>query len=150
MRTRFTGLLLALLFVVLAAPAGLDHCQDSPPQGWPQAQAAAVAGIPTASAARADPRSAAFTAAALEFRAEDAAAASAVHECADCPAPPQNPYIETSNGSGRTAAVSRASFAANHIAATSSIVTTSAVRQHDVAADDTGPPLWLSTCVSRT
>jgi hypothetical protein len=148
MRTRFTGLLLALLFVVLAAPAGLDHCQDSPPQGWPQAQAAGAA--PTASAVHTDPKSAEFTAAALEFRAEDATAASAVHECADRPAPPQNPYIETSNGSGRTAAVSRTSFAANHIAATSSIVTPSAVRRHDVAADDTGPPLWLSTCVSRT
>ena len=127
MRTRLTGLLLALLFLALAVPASLDHCQDSPPRGgWssqPQAVAAVSAAPVTSSAAR---------------------------ECTDPPAPPQNPYIETSNGSGRSAAISRTSAAADHTVAAMAIVTSSAVRGSDVSADSTGPPLWLSTCVSRT
>jgi hypothetical protein len=125
MSTRLTGLLLALLFLALAVPASLDHCQDSPSHGWSQPQAvAAVSAAPVTS--------------------------SAVRECTENPAPAQNPYIETSNGSGRSAAVSRTSATTDHTVAAMTIVTSSAVRGPDVSADGTGPPLWLSTCVSRT
>ena len=122
MSTRLTGLLLALLFLALAVPASLDRCQDSPSHGWSQAQVVA----------------------------DDSATSSAVRECTEHPAPAQNPYIETTNGSGRSAAVSRAAATTDHTVAAMTIVTSAAARASDVSADGTGPPLWLSTCVSRT
>ena len=131
MRKRYTGLLLSLLFLVLAVPVSLGCCFGSPPlhEAWSH-----------------DAQPVAAVAAALT----GAEATPLTHECADHPAPPQNPYIETSNGSGRAAAVSRTSAPASYTAAATSSVTSTAARLHDVDADSTGPPLWLSTCVSRT
>ena len=139
MRKRYTGLLLSLLFLVLAVPVGLSCCFGSAPlhdDGWSSHQAQPVAAVAAAVSGTATVTS--------------TAAAPLTHECADHPAPPQNPYIETSNGSGRAAAVSRTSAAASYHAPAMSALIYTAGRPHDVAADSTGPPLWLSTCVSRT
>jgi hypothetical protein len=137
MRRHVTGLILALILLALAVPASLGCC-FGPPNAGPHAHVASPA-VVRADAVVAQPAS---------FEQDND---TAVHDCIDRSAPAQTPYIETGNGSGgRGIATSRASAAAVDLPVTSSVATAPVVRRYSVAANDTGPPLWLSTCVSRT
>ena len=136
MRGRVTGFLLALILLALAVPATLGCCFGSPGEGT-----------------HAQPPKAGYAAAAA-VRVEAAVsleAASAVHECADHPAPAQTPYIENNSGNGgRGTATSRSANTAIDTSVSSPAAATVSTHPHGVAADATGPPLWLRTCVSRT
>ena len=135
MRRRTTGLLLALILLAFAVPATLGCC-FGPPGGGPHPQHPAI----TSFSVRADAAEAVLE-----------SDTTAIHDCADHPAPAQTPYIETSNGgSSSGSATSRTANAADDVLVHASAATTHSVRRYGVAADDTGPPLWLSTCVSRT
>jgi len=126
MRRRVAGFLLALTLLALAIPATLGGCLG-PPNAGAHAHVAAAAVL-----------------------VQDTST-TLVHDCIDHSAPAPNPYIETSNGSGGGGtATSRTSTAAADLRATSSVATAPIARRYSVAANDTGPPLWLSTCVSRT
>ena len=148
MHRRATGLLLALIILVLAVPATLGCCIGPPPHGGPPRLQPAAVGM-AAAAVRAPAASAervAFAVADADHTAFDSAA----HECADHPAPPQTPYIEPSSGNGRGTAVPRTASAAISTVSTTTDVSAIADRHYEVAAEDTGPPIWLDTCVSRT
>jgi hypothetical protein len=129
MRRRLTGLLLALILLGLAVPLTLGCCFGAPPAGGPHPAPKAVAAV------------AAVT-----------AATSIRDDCADGTSPAQqSPYIETSNASGaRSIDASRSVIATVDALSPSTAATFHSVRRYGVTADDTGPPLWLSTCVSRT
>jgi len=138
MRRRVTGFLLALVLLALAIPATLGCC-FGPPAGGAHPHVAAAASPAVVRADAAVVRLASFE------------SDTSVHDCIDHSTPAPNPYIETSNGSGgRGIATSRTSTAAVDLLVTPSIASAPVVRRYSVVADDTGPPLWLSTCVSRT
>ena len=125
MRGRVAGLLLALILLAVAVPASLG-CFGSPPGAGAHPQL-------------------------LRGTAYTAVHDQAVHDqCADRSTPAQTPYIENYSGNGgRDTVTPRGVNAAIDTSASSLAATVSAQRQ-GVAADDTGPPLWLRTCVSRT
>ena len=137
MRRHVTGLLLALLLLAVAVPATLGCCLGPPPGGGPQpptgryaADAVAVVQAAVAQAPDGD---------------------SAVRDCSEHSAPAQNPYIETNNSSGGRGTVTSRGFNAGIDASAASLPAgTVPAHRYGVAADDTGPPLWLRTCVSRT
>ena len=71
--------------------------------------------------------------------------------CTDHAAPTQTPYIETStSGGGSPASTRSATDAAPDPASPTLADGHRDARPHGLAADATGPPLWLTTCVSRT
>ena len=139
MRGHVTGLLLALLLLAVAVPATLGCCLGPPPGGGGHPQppegryaAAAVVVVQAAVAQAPDGES-------------------AVRDCGEHSAPAQSPYIETNNGSGGRGTVTSRGFNAGIGASAASLPAgTVPARRYGVAADDTGPPLWLRTCVSRT
>ena len=135
MRARVTGLLLALTLLALAVPATLGCCFG-----------------PSGGGAHAQPQRPGYAvAAAVRIEAAARDADSAVHECADHPAPAQTPYIENNSGNGgRGTATSRGVNAAIDTSVSAPAAATVCAHRHGVAADATGPPLWLRTCVSRT
>jgi hypothetical protein len=137
MRRRLTGLLLALALLALAVPVTLGCCWGTPDD---DAHALPAKAGPVAAAA---------------YRVDPAAAAqetsSAAQECGDHPTPAQTPYIENNAGDGgRGTATSRGGSAALDSSTSPVVATAVSARRYDLAADDTGPPLWLRTCVSRT
>jgi hypothetical protein len=137
MRRRITGFLLALLLLAVAVPASLG-CGFGPPPGG---------------GAHAQPPWAGYAAAVVvvQVAAQSLDGDSAARECADHPAPAQTPYIETSNGGGSRGTVTSRGFNAGIDASAASLPAgTVSAHRYGVAADDTGPPLWLRTCVSRT
>jgi hypothetical protein len=143
MRRPVTGLLLTLILLAVAIPAVVSCC-FGPPSGrgtHPQPPRAAYAAA------------AAFVA--VQQAAQQAAQAqggdTAVRGCADHPAPPQTPYIETNSSTGGAGTVtSRNANAGIDASASRPSATIVPAHRHGAAADDTGPPLWLTTCVSRT
>jgi hypothetical protein len=67
------------------------------------------------------------------------------------PRAPQTPYIETNSNAGGSGTVTSRGFNAGSDASASWPSTTIvSTHRYGAAADDTGPPLWLTTCVSRT
>lgn len=144
MRRRLTGLLLALALLALAVPVTLGCCWGTPDD---DAHALPAKAGPVAAAAyRVDP-----VAAALETGSAAQETSSAGQECGDHPTPAQAPYIEnnTSDG-GRGTATSRGGSAALDSSTSPAVATAVSTHRYELAADDTGPPLWLRTCVSRT
>lgn len=131
MRSRATGLCLALILLVAAVPAVLDCCLHS--QARTQ-HAAAAHRLPPA---------------VDETAGTGTARSNAARGCVDEAAPTQNPYIETASGGGGSAPATRSSDIVAASVAAPALVAYSA-RHTTRAADSTGPPLWLSTCVSRT
>jgi hypothetical protein len=130
-RSRATGLCLALILLVAAVPAALDCCLH----GQLRTQhSAAMRRLPLAIDETTD---------------AGTARGNTVRGCVDQAAPTQNPYIETASGGGGSAPATRGSDVAAASVATPALVAYSA-RHTTRAADSTGPPLWLSTCVSRT
>jgi hypothetical protein len=139
MSRRLTGFLLALALLALAVPLTLGCCWGSPDDvaHAPPAKAGPVA----AAAYRVDP--------VMQAAAQETS--SAGQECGDHPTPAQTPYIENNaNDGGRGAATSRGANAALDSSASPVVTTAVSAHRYDLAADDTGPPLWLRTCVSRT
>jgi hypothetical protein len=139
MRRPVTGLLLALILLAVAVPAALSCCFGPPPGQGPHPH----------------PPKAAYAAAAAFIVAQQAAQAQdedpAVRGCAEHPAPPQTPYIETNSSTGGAGTVtSRNANAGIDASASWPSTTIVPAHRHGAAADDTGPPLWLTTCVSRT
>lgn len=133
MRGRRTGLLLTLILLVAAIPAVLACCVHGPDAD-----------------ARADaaPRPSAVHAVLI---LDPVSQAPSTRGCVDQAAPTQNPYIETPvGGGGGPAASGRSAEAAVDKDAVVASATAYSVRRSALGADGTGPPLWLSTCVSRT
>lgn len=140
MRGRVTGFLLALVLLALAIPATLGCCF-----GPPNAGAHARVGV---AASHVVPRADAVVAQPASFEQDTD---TAVHDCIDHSTPAPNPYIETSNGSGgRGIATSRSAIVAVDVHVPAAAATFHSVRRYSVSAHDTGPPLWISICVSRT
>jgi hypothetical protein len=135
MRRPVSGFLLALILFAVAVPAAVSCCFGPPPGQGAHAQ---------------PPRAGYAAAAVLEQQvAQDGDPAA--RGCADHPAPPQTPYIETGGNSGGSGTVtSRNGNAGIDASASWSSATIVSTHRHGAAADDTGPPLWLTTCVSRT
>jgi hypothetical protein len=142
MRTRVAGFLLILILLVFAMPSALTCCRG--PSGadkWQQRQhqvsaAAAVEAVAAVAVVQADP-------------VDSSLPGSSARDCIDHAAAAQALYIEASGGSGKTAAPRMSSA----IIDPSAPVPASAplpARRYGVATNDSGPPLWLSTCVSRT
>jgi hypothetical protein len=132
MRGRRTGLLLTLILLAAAIPAVLACCLHGPDR---PAHTAADAPYHAAPVVRLLPPT----------------QTPATRGCADQAGPTQTPYIETTtDGTGRTPASTRSTEAAVDSAASPTRATTHSVPSSTLAADSTGPPLWLSTCVSRT
>jgi hypothetical protein len=133
LRRPVTGFLLALILLAVAVPAALSCCFGPPPgQG-----------------AHPQPPRAAYAAAAAFVIVQDADPAA--RGCADHPAAPQTPYIETnSNAGGSGTVTSRGVNAGGDASASWPSTTIVSTHRYGAAADDTGPPLWLTTCVSRT
>ncbi|MBR7827731.1 hypothetical protein KDK95_15535 [Actinospica sp. MGRD01-02] len=130
-RSRATGLCLALILLVAAVPAVLDCCLH----GHLRTQhSAALRHLPLAVDETTD---------------ASTARGNTARGCADQAAPTQNPYIETASGGGGGAPATRSSDIVAASVATPALVAYGA-RRTTRAADSTGPPLWLSTCVSRT
>ena len=123
MRSRVTGLFLALILLGAAVPAVLDCCFHSPQRGG---------------------QNAAFS------RSLPALPDEAVRGCIDHAGPTQSPYIEPSNGGGAGPASARGTDAAPTPYTAQPEAAAHAARRTALDADSTGPPLWLSTCVSRT
>jgi hypothetical protein len=123
MRSRVTGLFLAVILLIAAVPAVLDCCLRQPSHG----------GTPQAAVSHSIPAYPADTA----------------RGCVDRATPTQNPYIEPTTGGGSAPASARGTDATATYAA-HPITATRAARRTVHFADGTGPPLWLSTCVSRT
>ena len=132
MRGRRTGLLLTLILLAAAIPAVLACCLHGP--NW------------STNAAADEPNHAASV-----VRLLPPSQTPATRGCADQAGPTQTPYIETTtDGAGRAPASTRSTEAALDSAASPIRATTHSVPRSTLAADSTGPPLWLSTCVSRT
>ncbi|HWG25552.1 hypothetical protein [Actinospica sp.] len=128
MRRRTTGLLLALILLVAAVPAVLECCFHAPDR---------------------DAHAEAGRAAVVQLLSTPSAPST--RGCVDQAGPTQNPYIETASGSGGgTSAASRSAEATIDDDAALSAAIAYYSRHSALAADSTGPPLWLSTCVSRT
>ncbi|HET9171539.1 MAG TPA: hypothetical protein VFN97_19020 [Actinospica sp.] len=119
-----TGLFLALILLGAAVPAVLDCCFRGPQQHGAQ-NAAYSRQIPVLP--------------------DDA-----FRGCVDHAGPTQSPYIETSTGAGAAPASARGADSAATPYADRPAAATRAARHSALDADSTGPPLWLSTCVSRT
>ena len=82
---------------------------------------------------------------------ESSSSSALARDCAEHAAPAQNPYIETSSSSGSNPpAAARGTDAGNAASAALAVLGDSSTRRISRTADGTGPPLWLSTCVSRT
>jgi hypothetical protein len=119
-----TGLFLALILLGAAVPA-LDCCVHPPPNHGPHAELTSstrprMLSVPT------------------------------TRGCVDESGPSQTPYIETASGGRGAPASSRGTDVA---AATFTVAPADApysAHRSVLAADSTGPPLWLVTCVSRT
>lgn len=142
MRRHITGFLLALLLLAVAVPAALGCCLGPPPGAGAHPPQPPRSGYAASAAAVA-----VVQAAVASSRDEESAA----RECTDRPTPAQTPYIETnSNTGGRGTVTSRGIDIGSAASAFSLPASTVPAHRYGVAADDTGPPLWLSTCVSRT
>ena len=124
MRSRVTGLFLAVILLAAAIPAVLDCCLHQPNRGTPQAAVSQSRSIP-------------------------AYPADTARGCVDHATPTQNPYIEPTTGGGSAPASARGTDATAAYAA-HPVTAARAARRTVHFADGTGPPLWLSTCVSRT
>jgi hypothetical protein len=122
MRSRVTGLFLAVILLAAAVPAVLVCCLHQPSLGRPRAAVSHSIHAYPAEAARG---------------------------CVDGATPTQNPYIEPTTGGGSTPASARGADAATTCVGLP-LTATRTTRRTALAADSTGPPLWLSTCVSRT
>jgi hypothetical protein len=122
MRSRVTALFLAVILLAAAIPAVLGCCLHQPSHGMPRA--AVSQSVP-------------------------AYPADAARGCVDRTAPTQNPYIEPTTGGGSAPASARGADATAAYVGLP-IAATRTTRRTALAADSTGPPLWLSTCVSRT
>jgi hypothetical protein len=121
MRTRVATLLVALILLGAAVPAVLDCCFHGPEHGAPRVSAARLVLDDT------------------------------VRGCVDQAAPAQTPYIEpTSTGGGAAPASARGVDAADTPYAAAAVDGARSARTTARAPDSTGPPLWLSSCVSRT
>src|SRR6266700_5756753 len=118
MRSRITGLFLAVILLAAAVPAALGCCLHPPDHGTPRA--AVSHSVPAYS--------------------DDA-----VHGCVDRAAPTQNPYIESTTGGGGTPASARGADATTATATILPVTAARTVRRTALTADSTGPPLWLST-----
>ena len=122
MRSRVTGLFLAVLLLAAAIPALLGCCLHPPDHGTPRAAVShSVPAYPDG----------------------------AVRGCAERTAPSQNTYIETATG-GSSAPASARGADATVTRVALPITATRTTRRTVLIADGTGPPLWLSTCVIRT
>ncbi|HTJ68884.1 MAG TPA: hypothetical protein VL551_15220 [Actinospica sp.] len=134
MRRRGTGLLLAFILLVAAIPAVLDCCLHAhgPDSDGRTAYAASVIRV-------------------IDRNAEESAPAASTRGCVEHASPTQTPYIEPTSGGGANP-YTRARV--TDVAADSAGVLLAAApylaRRTGPADDGTGPPLWLSTCVSRT
>jgi hypothetical protein len=140
MRRAVTGFFLALILLAVAVPAAVSCCFGPPPGhgAHPQPPKAAYAAA-----------AAAFVVVQQAAQARDADPE--VRGCADHPAPPQTPYIETNSNTGGSGTVtSRGVNAGSDASASWPSTTVVSAHRYGAAADDTGPPLWLTTCVSRT
>jgi hypothetical protein len=138
MRRPVTGFFLALILLAVAVPAAVGCCFGPPPGHGAQ-----------------PPPKAAYAAAAAFVIEQQAAQAQnadqAVRGCADHPAEPQTPYIETNSNAGGSGTVTSRGFnAGSDTSASWPSTTIASTHRYGAAADDTGPPLWLTTCVSRT
>ena len=134
MRRPVSGFLLALILLAVAVPAAVSCCFGPPPGHTAHPQ----------------PPRAAYAAAAAAFVVVQNQE-QAIRGCADHPAEPQTPYIETTDNAGGSGTVtSRGFHAGSDTSASWPSTTIVSAHRHGAAADDTGPPLWLTTCVSRT
>ena len=145
MRARIAGLLLALTFLLAAVPM-LGCCFGAGP--GPGAHANAITRTHTFTFQPPTVASAPLNDVAQlnQSTVRDESA----RGCTEHAAPAQTPYIETSSGSGGAPASARGSDAAFDDATTTLADAPYSGHRYGVAADDTGPPLWLTTCVSRT
>jgi len=138
-RPRAAGFLLVLILLVFAVPSTLTCCLRPFDADRGQARqhsvsaAAAVEAVAVAAVVQADPG------------LPDPSA----RGCIDHVAIAQAPYIDLSGGSGKTAAP-RISGAIIDFSVPLPASAPLPGRRYGVAANDSGPPLWLSTCVSRT
>ena len=149
MRGRLTGFVLALILLAAAVPATLGCCLGPPPGGGPHALSQHAHSPRAGYTAFAAARTLDSIAARDSIATQDGH--SAVRDCADHPAPAQTPYIETNaGGGGRGTVTSRGLHAATDASISSPAAAGVAAHRYGVAADDSGPPLWLRTCVSRT
>ena len=124
MRSRVTGLFLAAILLVAANLAVLDCCLHQPNHD----------GMPRAAVSNSVP----------------AYPADGVFRCVDRTAPTQNPYIETTTTGGGSASARGADATSAAAMALPITAARRTARRPALTADGTGPPLWLSTCVSRT
>jgi hypothetical protein len=123
MRSRVTGLFLAVILLAAAVPAVLGCCLHPPDHGTPRAAVShSVPAYPDG----------------------------AVRRCVDRAAPMQNPYIETTTTGRGSAPASARGADATVTRVALPITAARTARRTALTADGTGPPLWLSTCVSRT
>jgi hypothetical protein len=169
MRGRYTGLLLALILLMAAIPAVLDCCQHA--HGSDRRALRAAPGSATlvrvdsvsrsTAAVRVDSVSRSTAAvhvadvvrmanAVRPANAPQPAPPTATRGCVEYAAPAQTPYIEPNIGSGTAPASTRNIDAATDPSHASHAAVPHVGRHDGFVSDATGPPLWLSTCVSRT
>ena len=123
MRSRVTGLFLAVILLTAAIPA-VGCCLHPPSHGMPRAAVALSVPAYPVDAARG---------------------------CVDRATATQNPYIETTTtGGGNAPASARGTDATTLVSTALPVTAARTARRIALIADGTGPPLWLSTCVSRT